>query len=382
MGRPAPRDTHRMLPLLSLLFACEVPPSSVEAADVDNALARKHYKTMCVGLKMSDESLRTYTVERLRTIVDDDGIAIAEACVCEAVPHEHHGWDRAVIAGLRGKKGDGMVDCFAELVKQPDLKDRQDAINALALIPAPIARSTLADIAVDTGASGDARARAIKAIGPVADFRGQMISLLKDPDAAVRAAAAEALGEGEKNGDAKKALKDAVSDEDALVRAAVLSALKKLSGVAADEMLCDAMMNDPDATVREAAVLSFKGTKRGAAIKCIRDRAFAAEESSAVREAMLTVLKSSSSPDAAAILCDAIPFWVKTYLKEDIPDKIPGTDIVRAQNDRDWEKSYECVSRALRAGGASCYGKMYLGYWMNELGGTGYIPACPKYKKP
>ena len=372
-----------MLPLLlSLMFACEFPPSHVEAADVDNALARKHYKTMCVGVQMKDDQLRTYTTERLRTIVEDDGIEIANACVCEAVKHEHHGWDRAIAEGLKGKKGDGMVDCFAALVKDPALPDRGDAINVLAQIPAPIARSTLADIAADGSASAEHRSRAIGAIGSIEDYRDKMLALLKDGDPEVRAAAARALSEGTKSGDVKKALKEAATDSEAVVRAAALSALKKLSGTGADSLLCDAMMNDPDAAVREAAVLSFKGTKRADAIKCIRDRALADEESSAVREAMLTVLKSSPSDDAADVLCDAIPFWVKTYLKEDIPDKIPGTDIIKAQNDRDWERSFECVSRAARSGGMSCYGRMYVGYWINQLGGNGHIPACPKYKKP
>lgn len=372
-----------MLPLLlSLMFACEIPPNHVEAADVDNALARKRYKTMCVGLQMKDDQLRTYTTERLRTIVADDGIAIADACVCEHIAHEHHGWDRAIAEGLKGKKGDGMVDCFAELVKDPSLPDRSDAINVLAQIPAPIARSTLADIAADSGADAEVRARAIGAIGSIEDYRDKMLGLLKDGDPAVRAAAAQALGEGGKSGDVKKALKEVATDDEAAVRAAALSALKKLSGTGADDMLCEAMMSDPDAAVREAAVMSFKGTKRPDAIKCIRARALAEEESSSVREAMLTVLKSSPSQDAADVLCDAIPFWVKTYLKEDIPDKIPGTDIIQAQNDRDWERSFECVSRAARAGGASCYGRLYVGYWINQLGGNAHIPACPKYKKP
>jgi hypothetical protein len=362
-------------------MACDIPPNHVESSDIDNALARKRYNTMCVGLQMSDDQLRTYTTERLRTIVTDDGTALAEACVCEHVRHEHHGWDRAIVEGLRGKKGDGMVDCFAELVKDPALPDRMEAINALAQIPAPIARQTLADIAAGSSPS-DQRARAIVAIGSMEDYQSQILPLLKDSDPVVRAAVAEAIGDGPKSSETKAALREAATDESGIVRAAAMSSLKKLAGVGADALLCEAMMSDPDEAVREAAVMSFKGTRRADAIACVRARAMAEEPSAAVREAVLTVLKSSPSDDAADVLCDAIPFWVKTYLKEDIPDKIPGTDIIKAQNDRDWDRSFECVSRASRAGGASCYGKMYIGYWVNQLGGTGYIPACPKYTNP
>lgn len=370
-----------MLPLLSLLLACDIPPNHVETADIDNALARKHYKTMCVGLEMSDDQLRTYTTERLRTIIEDDGIAIAEACVCENIRHENHGWDRAIAAGLTGKRGDGMVSCFAELVQDPALPDRLEAINALAQIPAPVARQTLVDIATGSAPS-EQRGRAIMAIGAMADHREAMLSLLSDSDPGVRSAAARALGDGEKDGGVKQALRTAITDQEAPVRAAALQSLKKLAGAGADEAICGAMMDDPDPVVREAAVLSFKGTRRGSAIDCIRARAFAEEESPAVREAMLTVLKSSPRDEAADVLCEAIPFWVKTYLKEDIPDKIPGTDIITAQNDRDWERSYACVSRAARSGGISCYGRMYVGYWMNQLGGTARIPACPRYQNP
>lgn len=366
--------------LLSLLFACDIPPNHVETADIDNALARKHYKTMCVGLQMTDDALRTYTTERMRSIVDDDGIAVAEACVCENITHESMGWDRAIAAGLVGKQGDGMVDCFAALVADPALEDREDAINQLAQIPAPIARQTLSDIATSTS-PGAERARAIMAIGSHEDFRGTIIPLLEDQDPAVRAAAADALGDGSKNGEVKTALRAALDDEEGTVRAAVLRALKKLAGPGADEAICAAMMNDPEEVVREAAVLSYQGTRRDTALECLRERAMTQEDSASVREAMLTVLKSSPADGAADILCDAIPFWVRTYLKEDIPDKIPGTDIIKAQNDRDWERSYECVARAARSGG-SCYARMYTGYWLNQLGGSAHIPACPRYTNP
>ncbi len=64
-----------------------------------------------------------------------------------------------------------------------------------------------------------------------------------------------------------------------------------------------------------------------------------------------------------------------------MPDKVPGTDIIRAQNTRDFEKSFECVQRAVRSSsGYSCYARAYTGHWLRELGGTAHVPRCPGYE--
>jgi len=71
---------------------------------------------------------------------------------------------------------------------------------------------------------------------------------------------------------------------------------------------------------------------------------------------------------------------VRSYLKEGMPDKVPGTDIIAAQNDRDFERSYECVARAsASSGGYSCFGKKYVNGWFRELGGSTSVPKCPGY---
>jgi len=86
-------------------------------------------------------------------------------------------------------------------------------------------------------------------------------------------------------------------------------------------------------------------------------------------------------PGVAKILCDAIPFWLRTYNKEDIPDKIPGTDIIGAQNDRDFENSYACLQKAYaKSSGYSCFAKMYAGWWFRQVGGSAYVPKCPGYE--
>lgn len=367
--------------LLSLLLACEFTPSHVEAADIDDALSRKHYNTMCVGLSMKDDAVRQYATERLRAVTEDEGIAIADACICEKIAHPQFGWDSAIAIGLTGEKRDEPTSCFADLVADPALENRMEAITALARIPSPSARKAMAKIATSSGPT-EQRTRAMESIGAMEDFREDILKVLSDDgDEEVRAAAASALSGAGKSSPVVRALKDAAEDESGKVRGAALVSLKRLTGSSADDALCEAMMKDESAEVRRAAVGAFQGTKRPSAIECLRERALAFEEDASVRETMLKVLKSSPHDDAAAILCDAIPFWLRSYVVEDLPDKLPGTDIIKAQNDRDWDRSLECVTKAYRSqGGYSCYARMYVGYWYGQFSGTeARIPECPKY---
>jgi hypothetical protein len=369
--------------LLSILFACEMTPNHVEASDIDDALSRKHYKTMCVGLSMKDDSVRQYATERMRALTEEEGIAIADACICEHIAHPSFGWDAAIATGLTGEQRDAPTACFAELVADPAQQKRMEAITALTRIPSPAARKVLAEIATASGPT-DQRIRAMESIGAMEDFRDGILTVLaEDSDEQVRASAATTLGGAGKNSPVIRALKDATTDDAGVVRGAALVSLKRLTGSSADDVLCTAMMEDESAAVRRASVGAFQGTKRPSAIACLRTRAMTFEEDASVRETMLKVLKSSPHDDSAQILCDAIPFWLKSYVVEDLPDKIPGTDIIQVQNDRDWERSYDCVQKAYRARGRySCYAKMYVGHWFNELGGTGSIPGCPKYPAP
>ena len=368
--------------LLSVLLACEITPNYVEVSDIDDALARKHYSTMCVGLSMTEDSVRQYATERLRAITEPEGIAIADACICEKVVDPRYGWDSSIALGLTGEKRDEPTACFAELVADPTLEKREEAITALTRIPSSASRKALAGIATTSGPTA-LRIRAIESIGAIEDFREGMLKVLaEDEDEAGRAAAATLLGSVKTNSPVVRALKHATTDSSGTVRAASLVALKRMTGSSADDALCAAMMDDESAEVRRATVGAFQGTKRPSAIACLRTRALTFEEDAAVRETILKVVKSSPHDDSADILCDAIPFWLRSYLKEDLPEKIPGTDIIQAQNDRDWERSYACVQKAYRAGGYSCYAKMYVGYWFDQLGGTASIPQCPKYMNP
>ena len=142
-------------------------------------------------------------------------------------------------------------------------------------------------------------------------------------------------------------------------------------------MACKMMMEDPDERVRDQAVRAFHGTKRASAIRCLEKRIMTREESSMVRDSLFKALGASPSDKAALVLCDAIGPVMQMYVTEKLQDHTPGTNIIETQNNRDWERSYDCVSKALRRGGYSCYARNHLGHWMNTLGGKASTPRCP-----
>jgi hypothetical protein len=209
----------------------------------------------------------------------------------------------------------------------------------------------------------------------VVNFLLKLLSSDKTPE--VRAAAADALA-GHKEDRVIDAMKKSASDDDeGAVRARALMALRKSKVPEADEMVCKAMMEDESPAVRRQAILAFRGTKRDAAMACMKKRTMQKEEDPSVREAILKVLGSSPNKGAGKVLCDAIPFWVRSYVKKLHPDRDRGTDIITAQNNRDWENSYACVSAAAAQGGYTCKGQQYVAAWLRELGGQAYVPKCP-----
>ncbi len=248
------------------------------------------------------------------------------------------------------------------------------------MIPAPAARAALEAVAQETAADSDVRVAAIdKGIGGDTAFQSTLMSLLADdPDPAVRAAAAGGLS-GIKDKEAMAALQGAYrTDTEGAVRAKALVSLKNSGFRDADALLCAAMIEDESPAVRNAAVGAFHATKRKKAIACLRDKAMRVETDGSVRQRLLSALKASPSQEAADVLCDAIPFFLQNYVKEALPDKIPGTDNAANQNDRDWERSYDCFGKAYaRRGAYSCPAKMYIGHWYREVGGTATIPKCP-----
>ena len=357
------------------LAGCEVVPNYVENGDIDDAMAREHYKTVCKGLEMKDAKTRTYATGKLKEITDP----IAQQCLCANIGAGKDGWDAAIAEGLTGTDRDELASCFADLVVTGSIQKREEAVVALTRIPADAARQAMGAIATDAAATPDVRIRALKGIAGDDRFTEQLLGLLAaDAAAPVRAAAATGLSGIPDDAVITALVKAYESDEDGAVRGEALISLKKSGHPKADEMVCKAMMDDPSPDVRTRAIGAFRGTKRVEAVACLRTRALKFEENGAVREQLLKVLKSSPKQEAADVLCDAIPFFMRSYVKEALPDRIPGTDIVKYQNDRDWERSYECLQKAYNArGGYACPAQMYVGHWFREVGGNSYVPKCP-----
>lgn len=365
-----------LVPLL-WLAGCEqlFTPGWVERPQVDQAMAKGDYRVACVGLKMvKDDELRTYTAQQLAPVPDP----VADDCICEAVKGKDGKWDEAVAEGLRGAERDEAVHCLADLAATEGLVDRDKAISILGRTKAPVARKTLLDIARGSS-DATARALAVRAFAGDSTQKDALLTLLADKDTAVRASAATALGGLAATDPAvESALVDrASSDPEGDVRAAALLAARQSKNKTSSELACKLLNSDPAPAVRQAALQGFRGTRDPAELACMRKRMMSEEEDSGVRTTMLEVVKSSPSDESGKILCEAIPFWLKTYMQKGLPDQLPGTDIIRAQNDRDWEASYACLQKALRGSGYSCYARQYLGTWMRELGGSAGVPKCP-----
>jgi hypothetical protein len=363
---------------LLLLAACDTTPSFVTTQDIDGAIGRDRWGVVCKGLEMEDDRTREYTTERLVATHPD----VAQDCICRNITGKKD-WDPAIASGLKGSDSDAFVGCFAELVARPDLDKRKEAVIALGLTAAPVAYSTLATIAQDSTADADIRVRAVQSLAGKPDHQSTLIGLLTSDDKpTVRAAAAGALAGNRKKVVVTALVKSAKEDKEGSVRGAALAAAKASGVPAADKMVCEAMLNDPSAEVRSAAIGAFKGTRRDSATACLRKRAMTFEPDAGVRDRLLEVLKSSPNDKAALILCDAIPFWMRSYVKEDIPDKLPGTMIVKAQNDRDWKRSYDCLQKAWRkSSGYSCFARLHVGVWFRTVGAKSVrVPSCPGYE--
>ncbi|MBK7755597.1 MAG: HEAT repeat domain-containing protein [Deltaproteobacteria bacterium] len=364
---------------LGVLCACEVPPPDIERPGVDQAIAMSRFKTACVGLRMKkDDDLRAYTAKKLAEIPDQDVIV---DCVCEnAYKADKHTVDLAIVKGLESSARDDLAQCFVPALADAEVKDRAALIAGLVKVRAPALSAELLRIAQDATQASDVRAAAFGALGGTSDAGAvsTLVSTLKgDPAAEVRAAAATALV-GQKDPAVADALySSATTDADGAVRAAALASLRTVGSGKAEQVLCELMIKDPAPAVRKEAILAMKGAKSDTQVACLRERALTKEDDPDVRQAILTALGSSPNQKAADALCEAVPFFMKSYITKEPPEKVPGTDIAKAQNDRDFEKSYECFERALRQKGQwSCVGQQYVAWWFNEVGGKAFIPKC------
>ena len=159
-----------VLPLAAalLLSGCEITPPTVNRVDVDTALSRKNYKIMCVGLDVREDDVRTYTTERFIGIADakepdPEGVEAGRACICANVLDEQGRIDIAVAKGMEDTTREDVVQCLADVVKDPKVGHRIDAIAALEETRTKVARDTMAGLArADTDI--EVRVSAIKAL--------------------------------------------------------------------------------------------------------------------------------------------------------------------------------------------------------------------------
>lgn len=359
---------------LVLVAACG-PPSYVETReDVDDYLSRGNYAYACVALK-SDEHVRTYAAEQLAKYPNE---AAASDCLCAAVYDAGaHTWDPVVAQGLFGSRHEAASTCLANAVADTGVKDRLLAIKALGGTMADVAWPALEAVARHDG-SVEMRLAAIEALAPSTEHTEFLTLILSsDPNVDLRVAATKALGAHEGDVARKALMKAAREDAEVVVRSAALSALGKPTKSDTIRVVCDALMGDADPGVRAAAATTFAGTTKGPAASCLAKKLAEGDDDGSVREALLEAAKTSPKEVVSKALCDNIGPWVRRYVKGKIQPDIPGTDIVDAQNTNHWEASFECVSKAHKAGGYSCYGRNYLAHWVNELGGRATPPWCP-----
>lgn len=352
--------------LLALLLACEPPtPSFVDRTMIEEAYRRGDNYIICAGLKMEDDSTRGIAAETLATL------SSPEACLCEGLTRDGR-WDLPIVRGLQKGTEDTHVGCAGTLLDDPKQPERAELVKLLAQIKVPAVEARLMTAAKsdpDPSVRGAAMAVLRPAKNP--DALALVTAALADSEASVRAGAARALLGVDA---AAPQLQAAAADPDPSVRSAVLTSLRGMPGVPFADYACPALRTDPDPTVRATAATAMKGSKDEGLLTCLRAHMLEQEDDAFVRGAMLAALRGTSGPGSASILCDAIPFWVKTYIGEDKPEREGPSDIIFAQNDRDFERSYECVQRALKGGYRTCEQKFYVNDWFHELGGKNAAP--------
>lgn len=353
--------------LLFLLACASPPPSFIDKAGIDKAIPSGNTVAICAGMTMKDAGTRGYAAERIATWKP------AQDCACDHLERDG-GWDGPVVRGLKNATDDKVAGCVAGLLDKPELPKRPELVAAIASMKVPMVQARLKKAATDDSDPA-VRAAAMVALRPGKDPEALalVIAAAKDADAQVRAGAVSALAG---IADASTTLSEATKDADPSVRAAAIVSLKSIDNFAFADVACPLLASDPEASVRATAAAAMQGTRDEALLRCLGAHMAEKEESGEVRMAMLTTLRKSSTPLSNDILCDAIPFWTRTYVADGPVTRDSDVDIVGAQNARDFNRSYECVERAWKAGGYSCWQKGYLADYYRDLGGKVGVPKC------
>jgi len=367
---------------LALVLACgsvDGPPQSVDKGDIELAVARKDLKKICAGLQMDDPDVQLYATEQLRIFDPKE----TKECLCTHIVDPENGFKAAVAEGLKGERRNALASCFSDLVKNPATKNREAAIVALGELPAPVVNVSLMELAANVEDDPKVRAQAIRSVGGYIENISAVKALFEDSEPLVKAAVVDILGIHKKDRDARKLIKGALDHESPEVRASAMKSYHKHVRKKSDEILCKAMMEDESPLVRKAAIEAYVKTTRVDSIRCLRTRAFVLEEDRDVRAALLFTLKMAEGDaerSAYQVLCDAIPFWLRNYVEDKLPEEDPKTDIVKMQNDLDHKNSEVCFAKAYSSRkGYSCHAVKYISWFYKQVSGkdTLYVPACP-----
>ncbi len=358
---------------LSLLLACETPaPQFVSKADLDRAHTLADVRAICVGLKMKDDATREYAASKLKDYKDEGAL-----CLCDHLVRDGT-WDKAVFDGLANADRDDRVGCVAGALDNPAITDRPGLATAMLKIKAPKVHDRLV-LAANSDADLDVQAAALPALRGTKDPKEQemLITGLKRGGVWGANAALDLTGIQA----AADALRDVITTGDAPTKAAALLAYRSLQKEDWPAVACGAL-KDADPSVRIAAITAVDATRSPQILACLDERVKTLEPDPTVRVALLTMLSKDAAPEAAKTLCDAIPFWVKTYVADAAPTSASDMDIVYYQNDRDYENSLTCAQSAFNKGGYTPCGKAYLGARVNEFGGKVRYKDCAATATP
>jgi hypothetical protein len=229
-----------------------------------------------------------------------------------------------------------------------------------------------------TSKDEEVRAAAVPGITTLDAYVPVLIEIVeKDPSAKVRAAAAKGLV-GRKEPAMIPVLVAASAKDEPEVRAAAAEALARTATAEGDAAVCKVMLDDADEGVRGTAVKALTGVRRAGVLDCIVDRVRKEEPNEALRAGYLAMLRAYSTDESKAVLCKEMGPWVKKYVTDALPpERETPSDIVFVQNDIDYEKSYECVTKALSTPGLTCHGRYHLTSWAVDLGGKQRVKPCP-----
>ncbi len=364
------------------LAGCVLAPSRVERAEIDQGVGMEAWNIVCKGLEMEKADVREYATTKLQKVEDP----MALECVCEHIYREGV-WDEAVASGLKGVKRDDMATCLADVLDDPNVDRETELVAALKNTGAKMVPDRLYAYAQR---AKDPKSRALAVSGLLGSTDAEQIDYLIDTMAndvspEVRVAAMKAL-KGQENDKIAAALRTAyTADDDGEVRLEALRLIAEGRPDDRDALICSSIMDDPAPEVRMAAIGMYKGTKRDVALDCLRERAFTEEPDTKVRAKLLEIIKSSRTDKAEDMLCDLVPVWLTQHAAAEMSHNA-GTDelqvevglrVMEAQNDRDYERSYECAKSAYaQRGKMDCLGKAYLTMWINTLGGKAARPGC------